>query len=80
MSDLTPDHLVEMQIADIRLAAAKMSGPQRRNFIAEMSLKYCDGNPRLTEKTFGWSRLTVATGLAWISTEHKFVNMCSLEG
>ena len=30
MSDLTPDHLVEMQIADIRLAAAKMSGLQRR--------------------------------------------------
>ena len=51
MSDLTPDHLVEMQIADIRLAAAKMSGPQRRNFIAEMSLKYCYGNPRLTENT-----------------------------
>ena len=50
MSDLTPNHLVEMQIADIRLAAAKMSGPQRRNFIAEMSLKYCDGNPRFTEK------------------------------
>ena len=42
MSDLTPDHLVEMQIADIRLAAAKMSGRQRRNFIAEMSLKYSD--------------------------------------
>jgi hypothetical protein len=78
MSDLTPDHLVEMQIADIRLAAAKMSGPQRRNFIAEMSLKYCAGNPRLTEKIFGWSRLTVTTGLGEKRTGIKCIGMQSI--
>ena len=77
MSDLTPDHLVEMQIADIRLAAAKMSGPQRRNFIAEMSLKYCNGNPRLTENTFGWSRITVATGLGEKRTGIKCIGLQS---
>jgi len=75
MSDLTPDHLVEIQIADIRLAAAKMSGSQRRNFIAEMSLKYCYGNPRLTENTFGWSRITVATGLGEKRTGIKCIGL-----
>jgi hypothetical protein len=55
--------LVQEHIVDIRLAAAKMSGSQRRDFIAEMSLKYCKGNARLTESVFGWSRDTVATGL-----------------
>ena len=59
----SPDILVQEHIADIRLAAAKMSGSQRRDFIAEMSLKYCKGNARLTESVFGWSRETVATGL-----------------
>lgn len=59
----SPDILVQEHIADIRLAAAKMSGSQRRDFMAEMSLKYCKGNARLTEGVFGWSRQTVATGI-----------------
>ena len=59
----SPDILLQEHIADIRLAAAKMSGPQRRDFMAEMSLKYCTGNARLTERVFGWSREAVETGL-----------------
>ena len=52
------------QIADLRLAASQLSGAKRRLFQAEMSLKYCDGNVRLTESTFGWGRATVELGLA----------------
>jgi Rhodopirellula transposase DDE domain len=52
------------QIADLRLAAAKMTGAARRAFEAEMPLKYCEGNPLQAETTFGWSRRTVALGLA----------------
>jgi len=52
------------QIADLRLAAAKMSGPTRRAFEAEMTLKYCRGNPLLAETIFGWGRHTVEVGLA----------------
>src|ERR1700730_14530191 len=52
------------QIADLRLAASKMSGPKRRAFEAEMTLKYCGGNPLLAETTFGWGRHTVEVGLA----------------
>jgi Rhodopirellula transposase DDE domain len=52
------------QIADLRLAASKMTGPTRRAFQAEMTLKYCQGNPLQAETVFGWGRHTVALGLA----------------
>jgi Rhodopirellula transposase DDE domain len=52
------------QIADMRLAASKMTGPTRRAFQAEMALKYCGGNPLLAETIFGWGRHTVEVGLA----------------
>jgi hypothetical protein len=52
------------QIADLRLAASNMTGPTRRVFEAEMTLKYCDGNPLRAEAVFGWGRQTVVLGLA----------------
>ena len=52
------------QIADLRLAAAHMSGAKRRAFQAEMAEQYCAGNPRQAERVFGWSRETVEVGLA----------------
>ena len=52
------------QIADLRLAASKMTGATRRAFEAEMACKYCQGNPLRAETVFGWSRQTVALGLA----------------
>ena len=52
------------QIADLRLAAAQMSGAKRRAFQAEMAEQYCAGNPRQAERLFGWSRETVEVGLA----------------
>ena len=52
------------QIADLRLAASKMTGPERRAFEAEMTLKYCEGNPLMAEAVLGWGRQTVALGLA----------------
>jgi len=51
-------------IADLRLAASKMTGPTRRAFQAEMTLKYCQGNPLQAETVFGWGRHTVALGLS----------------
>jgi len=52
------------QIADLRLAAAQMSGAKRRAFQAEMAEQYGAGNPRQAERLFGWSRETVEVGLA----------------
>ena len=56
--------LSRSQIADLRLAASKMTGAKRRAFEAEMTLKYCGGNPLMAEALFGWGRQTVALGLA----------------
>ena len=59
-----PQPLTPSQIADLRLAAATLTGWKRRAFEAEMALQYCEGNPLQAETTFGWSRRTVALGLA----------------
>ncbi len=56
--------LSESQIDDLRLAATHLTGVKRRAFQAEMALKYCHGSARLAESQFGWSRRTVAVGLA----------------
>ena len=50
-------------IESIRSASKKLTGFKRRQFQAEMSLKYCDGSPRVSEVVFGWRRTTVETGL-----------------
>ena len=56
--------LEEDRIEDLRLAASKLKGAPRRAFMAEMTLKYCDGRSRLAEAVFGWGRETVEVGLA----------------
>jgi hypothetical protein len=55
---LNPDY-----IEDIRLAASKMHGYERRSYMAEMTIKYCDGKSRRAETVFGWNRNAVETGL-----------------
>ena len=50
-------------IDDIKLAASKMSLIDRRAFQAKMAVKYCAGNARRAEDTFGWSRDAVQLGL-----------------
>ena len=44
-------------------AAKRLTGFQRRQFQAEMAEKYCGGNARVAERTFGWGRDAVNTGL-----------------
>ena len=52
----------------IRSAAAKLTGYRRRQFQAEMAVKYCDSNARTAERVFGWSRMSVQTGLHELRT------------
>jgi hypothetical protein len=62
---LAPEsQLSPLQVEDLRLAASKMRGVQRRSFQAQMALKYCGGNARLAETIFGWGRKNVEVGLA----------------
>ena len=49
-----------------------MSGAERRDFQAAMTLKYCQGNARLAESVFGWGRETVQLGL----NEHRTGFIC----
>ncbi len=48
---------------DLKLAASKMLGAERRSFHAAMTLKYCGGSARQAEVVFGWNRHTVELGL-----------------
>ena len=56
--------MTESHIEDIRLAASKLHGAERRAFQADMTLKYCEGSARQAESIFGWGRQNVEVGLA----------------
>jgi len=56
--------LSETIIQTIRSAARKLTGAERRSFQAEATRDYCNGSPRIAERTFGWSRYAVEKGLA----------------
>jgi len=45
------------------LAASELKGTRRRQFLAEVCSKLCDGNTRRAEYRFGWGRDTIAKGL-----------------
>jgi hypothetical protein len=47
----------------IRSAARRLTGYQRRLFIAEVTATLCGGSPRQAERRFGWGRDTVGKGL-----------------
>lgn len=51
------------QVEDLRLAASKMTGAKRRDFQAQMTIKYCEGSARKAERLFGWGRRNVQLGL-----------------
>lgn len=50
-------------LEDLRQAASKMLGAERRSFQAAMALKYCGGSARLAESLFGGNRHAVELGL-----------------
>ena len=56
--------LSQARVEELRLTASKKKGAERRAFIAEVAIKYTQGNARLTETIFGWGRKTVEVGLA----------------
>jgi Rhodopirellula transposase DDE domain len=47
----------------IRSAAQRLTGHARRSFMAEVTQKLCDDNPRQSERLFGWGRETAALGI-----------------
>jgi Rhodopirellula transposase DDE domain len=75
MSGLTDD-----VIANLRTAAALLTGSKRRRFQAEMTLQYCDGSARRAERVFGWGREAVHTGLNELRTGIRCLDACHLRG
>ena len=47
----------------IRSGARRLTGYQRRSFLAEVAAELCGGNARQAERRFGWGRETVEKGL-----------------
>jgi hypothetical protein len=47
----------------LRSGAQRLTGYQRRLFLAEVTTELCDGSSRKAERRFGWGRETVEKGL-----------------
>ena len=75
---------VEMGVVDqecvelLRLAARTLTGHQRRLFVAEVTLRLCQGKARQAEEQFGWGRETIGKGLLEIQQGIEIVdNFCA---
>lgn len=75
MSELTDD-----TFRTIRSAAKLLTGYKRRQFQAQMALKYCNGSARRAEATFGWGRAAVETGLGEHRTGIRCLDAYELRG
>jgi hypothetical protein len=67
-------------IQTIQSAARLLTGPRRRQFQAETTLRYCDGSARQAEVVFGWGREAVSTGLNELRTGIRCLDACHLRG
>ena len=47
----------------LRRGAKRLTGHQRRLFLAEVTVELCGGNARRAERRFGWGRATVDKGM-----------------
>ena len=80
MDEKHQEQLKRDVIGTIRSGAMKLTGIKRRRFLAEIALKYCNGNPRVTEQKFGFSRAAVETGLGEQRSGLRCVDAFRLRG
>jgi len=64
----------------LRLAAQRLTGPQRRSFQAEVTRALCGGSARRAERRFGWGRANVDTGLHEFDTGIRCVENFATRG
>jgi uncharacterized membrane protein YccC len=72
--------LTESVVETICLAARKLTGFGRRQFQAEMAIKYCQASARRAEQVFGWGRDAVNTGLNELRTGIRCLENFSARG
>lgn len=53
-----------VQVELLQLAARQLTGERKRAFIAEVTVRLCDGKVRQAEDWFGWNRACIRRGLA----------------
>src|SRR5262245_4078856 len=56
----------------LRLAARRLTGHQRRLFLAEVTVRLCGGSARRAERRFHWDRQTVTKGLHELQQGTRF--------
>ena len=72
--------LTASMVDSIRSASKKLPGFHRRQFQAEMTVKYCGGSARYAETVFGWGRDTVKKGLHELHTGERCPDHFSARG
>lgn len=72
--------LTESVKETILSASRKLTGFSRRQFQAEVALKYCQGKARQAEKQFGWGRVAVHTGLNELRTGIRCLDNSAARG
>jgi hypothetical protein len=60
--------LTELIKSSFKDAAKKLTGYQKRAFMAQVTKDYFNGSPRKAETQLGWGRQAVATGLKELET------------
>src|SRR5258708_38914138 len=58
----------------------RLKGHERRLFMAEVTLKLCDGNRRKADRRFGWGRETVDKGLHELQQDMRCLERFSARG
>jgi hypothetical protein len=71
---------VECYESLLRQGANRLKSHERRLFMAEVTLKLCDGNARQAERRFGWGRETVAKGLHELQQDMRCLENFSARG
>ena len=71
MEETRVGELTEDVVTTIRAGAKLLTGPRRRRFQAEVAHRYCGGSPGRAERTFGWGREAVHTGLNEMRTGRR---------
>ena len=74
------EELTESTKQTVKSAARKLTGFRRRQFQAEMAIKYCHGHARRAEEVFGWGRDAVNTGLNELRTGIRCMDGFSARG
>jgi hypothetical protein len=64
----------------LQQGANRLKGHERRLFMAEVTLKLCDGNPRKAERRFGWGRETIDKGLHELKKNVRCLESFSMRG